>query len=279
MEIAKKGRPRRQLQGAQLPVPILRLLFERQCRYCGCCFGQQPSTCALHLHIHGPDERTLDHTLHVQWPGEGALDPLLWELSQRQSRYCGRCFGQRQPIKKDQHCQRAGSVTTEKMEDWGKPQHVYAGQSPQATSGPAAPAPLLRPDEPTEAAADPPMRTESPIEPQEPPQLPLEVVEVVVWQPVVEQSAPQREEPTAGPVAAPPPPDLIVPPAVAKLRRRLSKEVGLFKLHVKHYRVNVPQFKARTSELALPKEVYDLFGQAITTCSICAERKPPPARY
>ena len=43
--------------------------------------------------------------------------------------------------------------------------------------------------------------------------------------------------------------------------------------------MNLPQFKARTSELALPKEVDEKRDQVIKRCSTCQEHKPPPARY
>ena len=57
--------------------------------------------------------------------------------------------------------------------------------------------------------------------------------------------------------------DPTIPPALARLHRRLKNKVELQKLHAQHYTMNLPQLKARTSELALPKEVYNLYDQAI----------------
>jgi hypothetical protein len=53
----------------------------------------------------------------------------------------------------------------------------------------------------------------------------------------------------------------------------------LYKLHVKHYHMSLQQFKARTSELALPQEVYDLYDKVIKRCSTCQQNHPAPARY
>ena len=42
--------------------------------------------------------------------------------------------------------------------------------------------------------------------------------------------------------------------------------------------MNLPQLKARTSELAWPKEVYDLKEPVIKKCSTCQENKPPRSK-
>ena len=55
----------------------------------------------------------------------------------------------------------------------------------------------------------------------------------------------------------PPVPEPIVPISIQRLHRRLSKEIGLHKLRIKHYRTSVKQLKATTSELVLPDETYE----------------------
>ena len=38
------------------------------------------------------------------------------------------------------------------------------------------------------------------------------------------------------------------------------------------------QFRKRTSELALPDEVYQKYEQMVKSCNICSDATPPPAR-
>jgi hypothetical protein len=88
--------------------------------------------------------------------------------------------------------------------------------------------------------------------------------------------------------AAPPPPKPsegdatkeqgIIPPALARLHARLSKEVELYKLHVKHYRMSPTQFRKRTSQLALPDAVYEKYEKVCKGCSVCATPKQAPSR-
>ena len=53
--------------------------------------------------------------------------------------------------------------------------------------------------------------------------------------------------------------------------KRLSKDVELYKLHVKHYHMSPTQFRRRTNQLALPEEIYDKYEHICKTCKVCAE--------
>jgi hypothetical protein len=75
-----------------------------------------------------------------------------------------------------------------------------------------------------------------------------------------------------------PPPQPLVPLALQRLHRRLSKDLELYKLHVKHYHMSPAQFRKRTSELALPDEVYHKYEQMVKSCKICSDATPPPSR-
>ena len=69
-----------------------------------------------------------------------------------------------------------------------------------------------------------------------------------------------------------------LPPALKKLHRRLRSEVELYVLHVKHYHMSVKQFKTRTSELALPEDIFAKYDKVAKTCKICSETVPTPPR-
>jgi hypothetical protein len=69
-----------------------------------------------------------------------------------------------------------------------------------------------------------------------------------------------------------------IPPALAKLHKRLSKEVELYKLHLKHYHMSVTQFRRRTNRLALPESVYEKYEHICRTCKVCSQYARPPAR-
>ena len=66
-------------------------------------------------------------------------------------------------------------------------------------------------------------------------------------------------------------PLLLIPPALRRLHQRLLKDIELYKLHSKHYHMSPNQFKARTSELTLPDEVYEIRrrGQELQGLSSC----------
>ena len=69
-----------------------------------------------------------------------------------------------------------------------------------------------------------------------------------------------------------------VPSALLRLHKRLMKDVELYKLHVKHYHMNLTQFRRRTSELALPDEVYAKYEHVVNNCKECMEAKKTPPR-
>ena len=69
-----------------------------------------------------------------------------------------------------------------------------------------------------------------------------------------------------------------VPPSLAKLHARLSKEVELFKLHIKHYHMSPTQFSKRTSQLALPDTVYEKYEKVCKSCAACNSAKGSPER-
>ena len=69
-----------------------------------------------------------------------------------------------------------------------------------------------------------------------------------------------------------------LPTGVAKLHKRLNNDLELHKLHVKHYHMSGRQFRLRTSELALPKEIYDRFDRIVQKCKVCRDNAPPPQR-
>ena len=94
---------------------------------------------------------------------------------------------------------------------------------------------------------------------------------------------------SAPPVAAPTPPkpdekdvatqgEGIIPPALARLHARLSKEVELYKLHVKHYHMTPSQFRKRTTQLALPDSVYEKYDKVCKGCNVCSIPRQAPSR-
>ena len=68
------------------------------------------------------------------------------------------------------------------------------------------------------------------------------------------------------------------PLALQKLHRRLKKDIELYKLHIKHYHMNLNQFRKRTSQLALPEEIYDKYKQVCQGCTVCNKQRPAPSR-
>jgi hypothetical protein len=81
-------------------------------------------------------------------------------------------------------------------------------------------------------------------------------------------------EPEADPSAD----DPIVPPSLRKLHKRLNNELELYKLHLKHYHMSPAQFRRRTSELALPDEIYMKYERVCKKCKACSENVPAPSR-
>ena len=91
-----------------------------------------------------------------------------------------------------------------------------------------------------------------------------------------EPAVPPVPKPDTG--AAEDPPDTITPPALAKLHKRLGKEVELYKLHVKHYHMSPTQFRKRTTQLALPDSVYEKYDKVCKGCTVCATPRQAPSR-
>ena len=65
-----------------------------------------------------------------------------------------------------------------------------------------------------------------------------------------------------------------MPAELRKLHKRLNSDVGLYKLHIRHYHMSLRQFRARTSELALPEEIYQRCEKVVKTCKLCCEAAP-----
>ena len=55
-------------------------------------------------------------------------------------------------------------------------------------------------------------------------------------------------------------------PALQRLHNRLHKDLGLYKLHIKHYHMSLKQFGRRTPELALPEAIYEKYDKICKTC-------------
>ena len=69
-----------------------------------------------------------------------------------------------------------------------------------------------------------------------------------------------------------------VPRALAKLHKRLGREVELYKLHVKHYHMSLSQFKKRAAQLALPDSIYEKYDKVCKGCTVCATPRQAPSR-
>ena len=67
-------------------------------------------------------------------------------------------------------------------------------------------------------------------------------------------------------------------PVSLRLRKRLSREVELYKLHVKHYHMSSLQFKKRKSQLALPDEICEKYDKVCKQCKICSSAVKAPPR-
>ena len=66
--------------------------------------------------------------------------------------------------------------------------------------------------------------------------------------------------------------------SLLNLIAKLEKEKNLEELHVKHYHMSVAQFKKRTTHLALPGRIYDLYDFVVKKCKVCNVRQPRPHR-
>ena len=66
------------------------------------------------------------------------------------------------------------------------------------------------------------------------------------------------------PEPAGPPPLVDTVPAALRRLHKIDSEVEPYKLHLKHYHMTLKHFKARASELALPKCIYDKYEKIIS---------------
>ncbi len=69
-----------------------------------------------------------------------------------------------------------------------------------------------------------------------------------------------------------------LPIALRRIHQKLSKDVELLKLHLKHYHMTPSQFRRRTNLLQLPEEIYKKFEEIVKSCEICMKNAPAPAR-
>ena len=67
-------------------------------------------------------------------------------------------------------------------------------------------------------------------------------------------------------------------PALKRIHEKLRNENELYKLHLKHYHMKLDQFKKRTSQLKLPKDIYDLFEKVVKKCDACSKLRDKPCR-
>ena len=146
--------------------------------------------------------------------------------------------------------------------------------------------------EPVEAAPAALVARKKPKQDEAEPEVPPPPVPVVVRRKKVrlnpDEAEPELESAPAEPVSeAPKPPQDtgeskspggMVPPALAKLHKRLEREVELYKLHVKHYHMSPTQFKKRTAQLALPDSVYEKYTKMYKSCPICSTPRQAPSR-
>ena len=69
-----------------------------------------------------------------------------------------------------------------------------------------------------------------------------------------------------------------IPLARRRILAKLSSDVELLKLHLKHQHMSLEQFKKRTSALDIPQYIYDKYAEIVRKCQACMEHKPPPPR-
>ena len=66
--------------------------------------------------------------------------------------------------------------------------------------------------------------------------------------------------------------------AIRNIINKLSDELYLKDLHLKHYHMSTAQFKKRTTHLDIPGRIYDLYQHVVKTCQFCNSIKPRPER-
>ena len=72
--------------------------------------------------------------------------------------------------------------------------------------------------------------------------------------------------------------DRLAQKSLQNLIAKLDKEKNLEELHVKHCHMSTAQFKKRTTHLALPGRIYDLYDFVVKKCKFCNTRQPRPQR-
>ena len=94
----------------------------------------------------------------------------------------------------------------------------------------------------------------------------------------VEQEAKsdEPEVPSVEPETPPQPPDF--KKSIQRLHERLHNDLELYKLHIKHYHMPPAQFRRRTDQLCLPRQIYEKYENVCKQCKVCATRRPGPVR-
>ena len=72
--------------------------------------------------------------------------------------------------------------------------------------------------------------------------------------------------------------DPVTAAAFKKIHDELRDEKELYQLHLKYYHMKLDAFKKRTSQLQLPKDIYDLYGQIVKGCETCSNLTDAPPR-
>ena len=63
-----------------------------------------------------------------------------------------------------------------------------------------------------------------------------------------------------------------------KIHDRLRDNGELLKIHLKHYHMTTENFKRRTTQLKIPKEIYEQYEQIVKSCESCQRWKQAPTR-
>ena len=66
--------------------------------------------------------------------------------------------------------------------------------------------------------------------------------------------------------------------ALEKIHDKLRDKGELVKLLLKHYHMSTVNFKKRTSALQIPKDIYAMCEDVVTSCASCQKHAPAPTR-
>ena len=66
--------------------------------------------------------------------------------------------------------------------------------------------------------------------------------------------------------------------SLKRIHEKLRNKAELLKLHLKHHHMPTEQFKKRTSQLKIPKEIVDLYDQVVKECEPCCKNRKKPSR-